>query len=82
MKLDASAIMLSKPWHRIAQLVFAVATSVALLPMLVWPLSDIARLFCVAFGTIGIGAMMILVSASIRMLFDSESKAEVDPLQG
>ena len=78
MTLDPKEIKLTNLWQRIAFLVFATGTSVALLPMLVWPQSGIARVFCVVAGSVGMIAMAILLGASARTMFAPNVKTETD----
>ena len=78
MNLDAKEIKLTDLWQRIAFLVFAVGTSVALLPMLVWPQSGSARVFCVVAGSAGMIAMASLLGATARTMFTPNSKTKTN----
>ncbi|TWU31110.1 hypothetical protein [Novipirellula artificiosorum] len=66
MNLNAKEICLTERWHRIAFFVFGITFSVALLPMLVWPQSTMARGFCIAAGVIGLIALVSLGVAAAR----------------
>ena len=78
LNLKPNEVKLTKFWQHATFLVFATATSVALLPMLLWPQSGVARLFCVVSGSIGMTAMAVLLGASIRIMFAQSTNAETD----
>lgn len=78
LNLKPNEIKLTNSWQHAAFLVFASGTSAALLPMLAWPQSGIARLFCVLSGSVGMIAMAILLGACLRIMFAQNGNAETD----
>ena len=65
MKSGSTNPVFTKKWHRAALFVLITSLTMALLPMLFWPLANAARVFCILCGSIGMTAMMLLMGATL-----------------
>ncbi|TWT78642.1 hypothetical protein CA13_00380 [Planctomycetes bacterium CA13] len=72
------SVLLPRTWHRIALALMAFTFVTGLIPMLIWPLSGLARAYCIACGSIGTVAMALLIVAAVGRLAFSAQRDDVD----